>query len=373
MPHTVGLSRDHLLPISCLFISVFAVLLLARCAAPGEPTPPTPIVPSAVTDLAARQAGPASVLTFTLPKLDMDGERLVALPDVEIFRAFVAANATRQPVPSQLVYTVPSALVDTYLVEGRVRFTDPIPQAELERRANERVLYMVRTRVSPRRASADSNVVAVQLLPPPPAVAGLTSGVTESAIELRWSPVSLPPGEGSTLAGYRVYRAEIPPGTQDATRIEPELLGLTPSPGYRDTQFEFGRTYRYIVRSVAQYGAESVESADSLAATLTPRDTFPPAPPRDLVMLYLPAASDAPAQVELSWAISPETDLAGYHVYRSSEEGTRGERLTRELLLTPAFRDTSIGAGRRFFYRVTAVDRSGNESLPGPPAAVEIR
>jgi fibronectin type 3 domain-containing protein len=37
-------------------------------------------------------------------------------------------------------------------------------------------------------------------------------------------------------------------------------------------------------------------------------------------------------------------------------------RVNTELLLTPAFRDMNAVPGRRYFYSVTAVDRSGNES-----------
>jgi fibronectin type 3 domain-containing protein len=68
--------------------------------------------------------------------------------------------------------------------------------------------------------------------------------------------------------------------------------------------------------------------------------------------------------VELSWAISPETDNAGYNVYRSEQVGVLGTRLNAEPLLTPAFRDMNGLPGRRYFYSVTAVDRSGNESAP---------
>ena len=39
-----------------------------------------------------------------------------------------------------------------------------------------------------------------------------------------------------------------------------------------------------------------------------------------------------------------------------------GTRLNPELLLTPAFRDMNALPGRRYFYTVAAVDRSGNES-----------
>jgi fibronectin type 3 domain-containing protein len=66
--------------------------------------------------------------------------------------------------------------------------------------------------------------------------------------------------------------------------------------------------------------------------------------------------------MDLSWSISPEEDLAGYHVFRSEQQGTREQRLTRDILLAPSFRDTSVTPDRRYTYWVTAVDRKGNES-----------
>jgi fibronectin type 3 domain-containing protein len=42
------------------------------------------------------------------------------------------------------------------------------------------------------------------------------------------------------------------------------------------------------------------------------------------------------------------------------------------LLPAPAYRDTSVQSARRYWYVVTAVDRAGNESAPGPPVAVEV-
>jgi fibronectin type 3 domain-containing protein len=38
----------------------------------------------------------------------------------------------------------------------------------------------------------------------------------------------------------------------------------------------------------------------------------------------------------------------------------------------PAFRDMSAIAGRRYFYTITAVGRSGNESPPGASVTGEI-
>jgi fibronectin type 3 domain-containing protein len=76
--------------------------------------------------------------------------------------------------------------------------------------------------------------------------------------------------------------------------------------------------------------------------------------------------------VDLSWSLNVETDLAGYHVYRSEQEGTKGQLVTPDLLPTPAVRDNSVEPGHRYWYTVTAVDRAGNESPPSTPVAVDI-
>ena len=120
--------------------------------------------------------------------------------------------------------------------------------------------------------------------------------------------------------------------------------------------------YIYTVRSVTQYGADSVESADSVPTLITPRDIFPPATPTGLEIAVISASPQVPTYVELSWAISMEEDLAGYFVYRSDREDTPGERVDAEILPSPAFRDISVQSGKRYYYRVSALDRAGNES-----------
>jgi fibronectin type 3 domain-containing protein len=105
-----------------------------------------------------------------------------------------------------------------------------------------------------------------------------------------------------------------------------------------------------------------LESADSNSIIVTPKDIFPPSTPQGLVVVLVPAQGESPAHLELSWAISAETDVAGYNVFRSELDGVAGTRLNTDLLRTPAFRDTSTVPGRRYSYSVTAVDRAGNES-----------
>ena len=114
------------------------------------------------------------------------------------------------------------------------------------------------------------------------------------------------------------------------------------------------------------------ESADSAPVTVIPHDTFPPAAPQGIVAAVLPGATPGALVVDLSWSINLETDLAGYRVYRSEQEGTRGQLVAPELLPTPAVRDTSVESGHRYWYTVTAVDRAGNESAPSTPVAADV-
>lgn len=371
-------------PFFHFLFSIFCFAALAGCGAPGEPRPRRPVIPAVVNDLAARQQGQGVVLTFTLPRNNVEGAPLETPPEVEIYRQFLPAGAKpgASPAPSSPAYTIPAALVDTYLAEGRVRFVDALKPEDLARKG-EQVAYVVRTRVSKSQGSADSNPAAITLYPPPPPVRAPHAAVSQAAITLHWQP----PEESATgkqmaaLLAYRVYRAEVAPGAGAEAARNPAgaqlktplvLIGVTTALSYPDPHFEFGKTYLYIVRSVAGYETGAIESTDASPAVVTPRDSFPPAPPKDLVVVLIPAPPGGVLTLELSWAISPEPDVAGYNLYRSEQEGSRGQRQNLDLLITPTFRDMRVVAGRRYIYSVTAVDRAGNESLVSAAVSVAV-
>ena len=352
------------------------MLLEASCGAPAEPQPSHPVVPAAVTDLAARQRGDGGLLTFTPPAKNVEGERLASPPSMEILRGFAPAGAQTPASGSlSIVYTVSGQVLDTYLAGDRVEFQDPIKPEEIAQHSGERMFYVVRGRVSKRAASHDSNAASFLLRPAPTPVADVRATVVEAGVELRWEPPTTVSGGAplTSLGGYRIYRAEAGSGAPGAPeRRPPEIAGLSPSPNYLDEKIEWGKTYVYTVRSVAQYGAEAVESGESRAVEVTPKDIFPPAPPLDLVAVYVPSAGATPAAVELSWAISPEADAAGYNVYRAGEGQEKPQRVTPALLPTPAFRDTPVVPGAEYTYAVTAVDRAGNESQPSKSVLIRI-
>lgn len=364
-------------------ISVFAIFLAGGCGAPGDPVPPSPLVPVAVSDLAARQAGDGVELAFSLPPKTVSGEKLTAPPAIEIVRGSLKQNGKPDAKSFRVVDAIPGALVSNYLGAGRFRFTDAISPAETKAHPGATYAYVVRTRLSKKRASADSNVVMARLFPVPQAISSVQFQVTETAVNLTWTvPTQTSAGEPlPSISGYRVYRGEIDPHSSAPTGkdfsaihwISPlTLLGPATANSYGDSQFEFGKTYVYVVRSVISADGNEIESDNSEPVTVSPLDIFPPAAPQDLVVAVLPGAAPSTFVADLSWSINLETDFAGYRVYRSEQPGTRGQLETPELLPAPAYRDTSVLPGSRYWYSVTAVDRAGNESEPSTIVAVEV-
>lgn len=102
------------------------------------------------------------------------------------------------------------------------------------------------------------------------------------------------------------------------------------------------------------------------------RDKVPPAPPVDVRAGMIDGGT-----VEVTWPVSVENDAAGYHVYRSPgvDDQASLSRLTQRPLglLQTLFRDTTLPSGRgAWFYRVSAIDRSGNESKPSNAASIIV-
>jgi hypothetical protein len=366
-------------------LSIFGILFataMCGCGAPGEPTPPSPPVLVAITDLRARQAGESVQLSLTLPSKTITGERLSDPPAVEILRGALQPNGSPDAKSFRVVQTIPGALLENYRVDDRVQLSDTLPLEEIRSHPGGVLAYRVRTRASPRRASADSNTVTIHLVPVAERITSLRATPTESAIELTWEgPTRTADGEPlGVISEYRVYRGEIEPSTEalskDLSQVKWKsplaLGGHSTATEYRDTNFDFGKTYVYTVRTVTLAEDNPVESSDSLPVVITPQDVYPPGVPLGLVAVVIVAEATREPEVDLSWSINPETDLGGYRVYRSEQQETRGQPITPDLLLSPAYRDTSVHADHRYWYVVTAVDRAGNESAASAPVAVDV-
>jgi hypothetical protein len=366
-------------------------LFLAGCASPGEPYERKTPVPAPVKDLAAEQAGNDVVLFFSLPDETVDHRPLRHLPAVEIYRAFEPApsNGDSLPVsasaqPPSLLITIPAAMVPNFSDHGHIRYTDSLGAADFSQNSGQIAHYLVRTRASEKKSSLDSNGVVLRFYPVPLPITDVTAQVTHNAVELTWTPPQRTPvGPAGGVSGYAIYRAPVERGAVEANTSAPNSenpklqsplvrIGESTSPNYRDTETNFGNTYAYSVRSLSETPGKTLESSNSNLVVVVDRDTFPPAAPLGLVVAPVPARPGAPVSIDLSWAISPETDVAGYNVYRTDRSGLLGNRQNAELLPTPAFRDMNIAPGRTYFYAVTAVDRSGNESIASQPVSAVV-
>lgn len=205
--------------------------------------------------------------------------------------------------------------------------------------------------------SAPSAIVtATTAAPSSPAVpTGVGAvAVSSSQIDVTWQDVA---GE----SGYKVQRsndgvtgwAQVGATSQDAL-------------SFSDTNLSASTTYWYRVVAY-NAGGDSAPSAVVSATTQAVADTQPPSAPTKL------KATAAKSKVNLSWSgsIDSGSGVAGYRLYRSSS-GLDG---SFTLLTTTTSTSASVNAasGVALWYRVTAYDRAGNESLPSPTVRAEAR
>jgi hypothetical protein len=351
-----------------LLTGLSAVLLGAGCGVQGPVRPPRVERPEAVAKLVLGQTGRSLLLSFTLPSLATDGERLTKPLELEIFRAVTLpgqpAPATAQALALWSTLTAEDLACDAESGHTVVPLT--LSQAEFQKDQGATFTFALRplTRGFRHRAivSDFSPLVRTTLLDAPGPVKDLRARATERAIELTWSaPAESVSGRSiANLSAYRVYRSRTgKPGSF-------QLLGEIVAPAYQDSDFEFKQTYFYEVRATVAQGGSTAESEATPPAEITPLDTFPPAAPSSLSAVYTTRA------VELVWTANTEPDLAGYNVYRREGNGNY-QKLNPQLLPTPIYRDASVETGRQYFYRVTAADLSNNESAPSEGVSVETR
>jgi hypothetical protein len=70
----------------------------------------------------------------------------------------------------------------------------------------------------------------------------------------------------------------------------------------------------------------------------------------------------------LSWTASTSPNVT-YNIYRSMTSGGPYTKLNSSLIATTTYLDTTVQAGQTYYYVVTAVDASNNES----PKSIEVK
>jgi hypothetical protein len=356
------------LPLFWIGLALLLAALFAGCAAESPPVPPRVERPEAIKNLSVEQIGQAFKISFTLPALATDGESLTKPLEVEIFRSVSAAGQTPSAAAGSTRpwISLPAREVRQHSQGSEFTFQDALSDREFRSLLNSTSDFSVvtLTRGFRRRPilSAPSNKVSTTLLDVSGPLAPPSIETTEKALVLRWMPPSrtLSGAPVSSLHGYRIYVS--PTGAAGTFH----LLGESRSSEFSDGDFQFGRPYYFMVRAAFSADGARAESASSETVDVIPKDTFPPAVPEGL------SAIQTEAGVELVWHPGSEPDLAGYRVYRRRDSRTF-VLLNSELVRTPVYRDASVAHGQTFFYAVSAVDLSGNESAKSAEITIRMR
>ncbi|HET9743564.1 MAG TPA: fibronectin type III domain-containing protein [Terriglobales bacterium] len=147
----------------------------------------------------------------------------------------------------------------------------------------------------------------------------------------------------------------------------------------RDETFAWDQTYSYYVAIVGTErmpnGPEvSFDGAISAPMTVVTHDVFPPAVPSGLQAVYTGNLPGQQPAIDLTWNPDLERDLAGYFVYRRTQQepASAAVRLNSEPLETPAYHDTAIQPGNVYIYSVSAVDHHQNESARSEEASEQV-
>lgn len=95
----------------------------------------------------------------------------------------------------------------------------------------------------------------------------------------------------------------------------------------------------------------------SISISYTPLDSIAPSPPNNLV------ASVGHSQIRLSWQAPPDNDVMQYNLYRGQSSGNYQIDWTKQIPThLTSYTDTSAVNGANYYYAISAVDTSHNES-----------
>ena len=311
-----------------LNLGVALALLSSGCGSVGEPLPPLLNIPARVEPFEVRQVGSRVVARWVTPDRTTEGANLRRDVKVVLYALDFAAGAP------------PTAEVFEDLAEPIAEAEDGVVDVDISNRFGKLTAFAALAVTDRGKTSPLSELLPLALVRPAlaPRLSGIETG--EGAVRLQWDPV-----DGA--ARYLVER-----------RVEGEEafreIGRATEPQFEDASFVWDQKHFYRVRTEAESQTGFVPSEPSPESSVTPRDVFPPPPPRGLRSVVTPTS------IELTWEPSAASDLAGYRVLRDGAPTHDG------LIETPTFSDP-IAASAPTTYTVVAVDRDANVSAPSEP------
>jgi hypothetical protein len=350
-----------------------SVLLMSffSCGKKGPLQPPIVRIPKTAQNVGLIQRGDNVFLRWENPVNYIDGNPIVGLSEVEIWLLeklwseieTPEVTETGEPIETNwekefkkgghLLLTISKEKLPDYIFDVEqenpvMQFIYPLDRDFLLKK----YLFSIRVKDIRRRKSLYSTPISfnAKILSFPPV--NFTAEIFADKIKMKWDPpsenidLSTPP----MVVGYNLFRAA---GKSKAVRLNSALIK---GQSYEDKSFNFGTTYSYFVRASANESSPFQESENSEILVISPKDIFPPAPPKGVVLVM------GPDILSLSWDANQESDLGGYRVWKKAEGEPEFVVLMEKPFLENTYTDSSVEKNIRYYYAITSVDKAGNES-----------
>ena len=345
-----------------LLVLVFSLFSFPFCGKKGPILPPIPKLIQKIEYFEISQRGEKLILEWENPTAYIDGNPLPAIVEVEIWLFEVMRQETERENPTQeefermarLLGLITQEEFSKYQVrteEGLIQFQYSYTMTQKDYLL-KKMIFSLRVKAKKKRGSDFSRLLNVEprMLSLPPQAVKAT--VFQDRIEISWAPAekNIDQSSPARFTGFNVYRAE---GEESPRRLNSQLVkGMK----YSDEDFVIGGVYRYSIRASVTESSPFMESDDSGIIEVRAEDTFPPAVPSGLVSI------GTENFISLSWDENRDEDLDGYRVWRKMEGKDEFVLLTPQPIQDNAFNDTTVERNRRYYYAVTSIDISGNES-----------
>ncbi len=358
--------------------------MLAGCANRGNPRPPSLHLPEIAANLKAERIADRVLLTWTTSDKTSDGLILHAP-----ITAVICRDAATRVAAKPALCTPVSRFAVAGGQNGQSHASDTLPPALL---ADPPQLLAYRMELlNPKNRSAGLSAPAFAASGSAPADPGpIRITATRRGAIVEWTPVDSSAAMELTRAltddAHEAVSSSPPkprrpntslPASKPKDPKTPVLLragqpNAADTGGLLDPMVLPHTTYSYMAQRVRTVQLEGhsyeLRSAPSAAVSFSYQDVFPPPAPSGLESIASAPVSEA-GSIDLSWEAGAETDILGYNIYRADSASGEFKRLSSAPVASPSFRDKSAQAGHTYWYRITAVDRSGNESAP----SAEIR
>jgi predicted phage tail protein len=355
----------------CLCALGIGIVAGAGCGKRRPPLPPVERVQQRTEFLSGAQQGNEVILSWPAPQRNAPDSSVQSIRRIDVYRLAEKPGAPLALTEDE--FSARATLVGSVTNEQIKTAGDTLTYRDALELAGQptRLRYAIRYVNASGQRAAFSNFVSIEpaariaqapTLSPQPKV-------QEDTITISWQApaANIDNSTPVNLLGYNVYRT-------DESQTQPGNQPLNSAPisatEYADKNFQFGNDYRYIVRSVSLgTGGAQVESLNSNAVSVSPRDVFPPAAPE---RPSVAAPEPSSARLAIFFAANKEPDIAGYNLYRSTDPDVAKDswtRLNQTLLTRTTFQDDKVESGKTYYYYVRAVDKTGNVSPPSEMAS----